>query len=288
MAKKKASRAPARRRASDEVEAFFRPFAKLKLDKPESPAKEALGKGAPAEKNAASKDAVAAKGAPASKGAAKPPLGGAPSAPPAARVSPADAKLARATQAANEAPIAPVDPDTFAIYMAGVKALERGATRIPLTASRLERATPSAAPAADPDAAARAQMRSLVSEGVRFETTDDGEHVEGRRMDVDPRELRLLRRGRYAIDGKLDLHGLLLLEARAAVEAFVKKRATDGDKVVAIIHGKGTHSPRQLAVLRGEIGAWLSQGRASRHIRAFATAPAEDGGGGAVLVMLAR
>lgn len=284
MVKKKAKQAPAKRRTSDEAEAFFRPFARLKLEKPEPPAKEAAGKGTPAAKEAAG------KGAPVGKGSAKPSPGVAPAAASAARVSPESApKPARPrAKTANDEPIAPVDPDTFAIYMAGVKALEGGATRIPMTASRLERATPSAAPTADPDAAARAQMRSLVSEGVRFETTDDGEQIEGRRMDVDPRELRLLRRGRYAIDGKLDLHGLVLLDARESVEAFVKKRATDGDKVVVIVHGKGTHSPRQLAVLRGEIGAWLSQGRASRYIRAFATAPAEDGGGGAVLVMLSR
>jgi DNA-nicking Smr family endonuclease len=183
-----------------------------------------------------------------------------------------------------------IDPRTFAIYMSGVRALPGRAARIPLTTSRIESERPeaSSAPLPDLDQPARAQLRSLITEGVRFETTDDGDRVEGRRLDVDPRELRRLRRTQYAIDGKLDLHGHGVDEARVAVETFVKKRAEAGDKVVAIVHGKGNHSPRQNGVLRGEIGAWLSQGRAARHVLAFATPPEDEGGTGAVLVLLAR
>jgi DNA-nicking Smr family endonuclease len=240
----------------ERTEPFFRPFAGLKparstkaAEKPESP--QTKGKPAPAPEPAK----------------------------PAPRPSPSH----------DAAPPAPVDAQTFAVYMAGVRALPGDrAHRIPATASRIERAAPAGPPAEDPDAAARARMRSLVSEGVRFETTDDGERLEGRRMDVDPRELRRLRRGQYAVDGKLDLHGLGTDAAREAVEAFVKKRAGDGDQVVLVVHGKGTHSPRGQAVLRGEIAAWLSQGRSSRHVAAFATAPDDDGGTGALLVLLAR
>jgi DNA-nicking Smr family endonuclease len=184
-------------------------------------------------------------------------------------------------------PPARSDAETFAIYMAGVRELTQRGVRIPATASGLERAAPSP-PAADRDEPARESMRSLVSDGLRFETVDDGERLEGRRLEVDPRELRRLRRGQYAIDGKLDLHGMSLEDARRAVEAFVKKRQTDGDRVVLVVHGKGSHSPRGLAVLRGEIAAWLSQGRAARHVAAFATAPEEQGGSGALLVLLAR
>lgn len=214
--------------------------------------------------------------------------------------SAADAGSSLAAKRPNQSPPPPlvaielelepalIDPRTFAIYMSGVRALPGRASRIPLTASGIERAPAGAAPLPDLDLGARAQMRSLITEGVRFETTDDGERVEGRRLDVDPRELRRLRRAQYAIDGKLDLHGHGVDDARRAVETFVKKRAELGDKVVAIVHGKGNHSPRQNGVLRGEIGAWLSQGRAARHVLAFATPPEDEGGTGAVLVLLAR
>src|SRR5262249_27683626 len=182
---------------------------------------------------------------------------------------------------------APTDAETFAIYMAGVEALEDHALRIPKTANEVSK-TPVRAPGEDPDAAARASMRSLVIEGLRFETTDDGDRIEGRRIDVDPRELRRLRRGDYPVDGKLDLHGMGLEEARAAVEAFIRKRGSEGDRVVCVVHGRGTHSPRGMPVLRGEIAAWLAPGRAARHVKAVATATAESGGAGALLVLLAR
>ena len=134
----------------------------------------------------------------------------------------------------------------------------------------------------------RARVLLKATVPLTVESLDDGARLDARRVDVDPRELRRLRRGQFAIDGRLDLHGLSLEEARKAVEAFIRKRSAEGDKVVSIIHGKGTHSPRQQGVLRGEIGAWLSQGRAARHVLAFATAPDEDGGEGALLVLLAR
>ena len=55
-----------------------------------------------------------------------------------------------------------------------------------------------------------------------------------------------------------------------------------------MIHGKGTHSPHGVGVLRGEIAAWLSQGPSSEHVAAFATASEAEGGEGAVYVLLRR
>lgn len=263
MAKRvKAKKAAESKAKAPKPEPFYRPFSKIKA----------------AEKNgtAAAKERTADAG---------------PAAPKRAPAKPTVAKRGTAKQPArpDEQTPAPVDPETFAIYMAGVRALpEDRAHRIPRTASRIEKAAQAGARREDPDTDAREQMRSLVIEGIRFETVDDGERIEGRRLDVDPRDLRRLRRGQYAIDGKLDLHGLGAQEARHAVEAFVKKRAQDGDRVVIVVHGKGSHSPRGHAVLRGEIAAWLSQGRSARHVAAFATAPDDHGGTGAVLVLLAR
>ena len=249
------------KKADPAAEPFFRPFSKLGRKDKEK------------------------------KGEAKPSATPARAAKPSARAPEPAADQAKRKPRAAQGPApepAPADADTFAVYMAGVRALPgEGAHRIPRTASRIEKATQASAPG-DPDADARARMGSLVAEGIRFETSDDGERLEGRRIDVDPRELRRLRRAQYAIDGKLDLHGLGSDEARHAVEAFVKKRSQDGDRVVLVVHGKGSHSPRGNAVLRGEIAAWLSQGRSARYVAAFSTAPDDHGGTGAVLVLLAR
>ncbi|WP_437597276.1 Smr/MutS family protein [Sorangium sp. So ce590] len=258
-------------------EAFYQPFSTLRqLTKPKpAAAPEAKGKAAAApEAKGRAAAAPEAKG----KAAAAPEAKG--------RAAATTGAGAAARTGAEPAP-RPVDPETFAIYMAGVRVLEDRANRIPITASRVERAAPPTI-VADPDEEARSRMRSLVIEGIKFETTDDSERIEGRRLDVDPRELRRLRRARYAVDGTLDLHGLRLEAAREAVEAFVCKRQRDGDRVVAIVHGKGNHSPGGHAVLRGEIAAWLGNGRVARHVAAFTTAPDAEGGAGAVLVLLAR
>ena len=124
--------------------------------------------------------------------------------------------------------------------------------------------------------------RLVDDDGVRFEVTDDGKRVEGRRVDVPPSLLRSVRHGALPIDGRLDLHGLRPDEAREKVLAFLKEKRQRNERCVLIIHGKGE------GVLRGEISAWLSQGRGREHVAAFATAREEDGGEGAVYVALRR
>jgi DNA-nicking Smr family endonuclease len=291
MAKRAKAKDAVKRPKAEQAEPFFRPFAKLSRSPTPSGDGGKRNAAAPAAQPPG-REGSAPKKASATERAPRPPQHDAPlPASAAPRLAPLPASAAP-----RLAPL-PIDSQTFAIYMAGVRALPGGAGhRIPRSASERERASGgrdgdvgASGPAVDAgDADARARMRSLVSEGLRFETVDDGERIEGRRIDVDPREVRRLRRGQFAVDGRLDLHGLGADEARHAVEVFVRKRAHDGDRVVLVVHGKGTHSPRGNAVLRGEIAAWLSQGRSARHVAAFTTAPDEDGGTGAVLVLLAR
>lgn len=217
------------------------------------------------------------------------------------------AKTSRRPPAAMQAPRRaaepveeePSDEDAerrrFAQLMRGVRPLAGArARRVPEEAGDGGRAVDGAAGAAasaarsDPDGGARERLEALVAEGVRFEVFDDGETLEGRRLDVDPREIRKLRQLRYAIDGTLDLHGMGSAEARQKVESFLRRRRLSGDRAVVIVHGKGLHSPRGVAVLRGEIAAWLSQGKAQRDVAAFASVTDRLGGAGSVCVLLAR
>lgn len=196
------------------------------------------------------------------------------------------AKLAKTSRraAAERSPSAPpVEPAAdgerlrFAQLIRGVKPLD----------ATTDRAARDTAPA-QAEGGARARLEALVAEGIRFEVVDDGESLEGRRLDVDPREIRKLRQLRYAVDGTLDLHGLTAAEARTKVESFLRRRRLQGDRAVVIVHGKGSHSPRGVAILRGELAAWLSQGKAQRDVAAFASVTDRLGGHGAVCVLLAR
>jgi DNA-nicking Smr family endonuclease len=189
------------------------------------------------------------------------------------------------------------DEDALLLHRmyAGVTPLDRKHERV--SRQTLERAAASAGREAAARAASRVtaeadavreHLRTLIEGATRFEVTDDGAHIEGRRVDLAPDVLRKLRRGLLPVDGRLDLHGMDAGEARAALEKFLALMRARGERCVLVIHGKGLHSAGGTAVLRGEIGAWLSQSAASQHVAAFATARGEDGGEGAVYVLLRR
>lgn len=214
-----------------------------------------------------------------------------PSATKSAKESPTGAKAARSEERAQLAE-AEEERVRFARMMRGVRPLDAGKAppaRPPsILGSTKVRGASRREEVADPDAEARARLIALVAEGVRFEVLDDGDALEGRRLDVDPSEIRKLRQLRYAVDGTLDLHGLDAAHARTKLEAFLRRRRLQGDRAVLVVHGKGSHSPRGAAVLRGEIGAWLSQGKAQRDVAAFSSVQDRAGDSGAVFVLLAR
>jgi DNA-nicking Smr family endonuclease len=101
-------------------------------------------------------------------------------------------------------------------------------------------------------------------------------------------ELRRLRRGSLPIDCRVDLHGMSVAEARGRLEVFLRTERARGERCVLVIHGRGQHSAGGVAVLRGEVSAWLSQGPCSAHVAAFATARGDDGGKGAMYVLLRK
>ena len=110
------------------------------------------------------------------------------------------------------------------------------------------------------------------------ETEDDSGFVTA---GVDRRELRKLRRGQYMPGRRLDLHGMTSRAALAEVKRFIEasRRAY---RCVAIIHGRGVHSAGK-AVLRADVRALL---RSTRAVLAYTDAPRDDGGSGAVYVLL--
>jgi len=110
--------------------------------------------------------------------------------------------------------------------------------------------------------------------------------VEGRRVDAAPDLVRSLRRGSLPIDGRVDLHGLTAPQAQEKLVEFLRTMRSRNERCVLVIHGKGERTGG--GVLRGEIAAWLSQGKAREHVAAFTTARDDDGGEGALYVALRR
>ena len=97
--------------------------------------------------------------------------------------------------------------------------------------------------------------------------------------------LRKLRRGRLPPEGEVDLHGMRIAEAHDAVEALLREARALDVRRVRIIHGKGNRTESPRGVLKAMVDRLL---RSRDEVLAFSSAPAEQGGSGAVLVLLRR
>ena len=132
------------------------------------------------------------------------------------------------------------------------------------------------------------ELRELVEGRGPFSIQCTDEYVEGVAPGVDHRLAQRLHRGDFAIQAQYDLHGHTVDEAKAAVQRFVSRAHASGQRCLRVIHGRGRNSRDNRPVLKEQVQLWLSHGRLSRLVLAFATAPATDGGAGAVYVLLRR
>lgn len=139
-----------------------------------------------------------------------------------------------------------------------------------------------------PDLEALRELERLVSGEAPFDIADSDEFIEGRVSGLDPGVVRKLRRGDFSVQGHLDLHGLSRAEAREAVDRFLREQRQKGKRCVLLVHGRGLHSRDQVPVLKEALRSWLATARFGRHVLAFATARPQDGGAGAVYVLLRR
>jgi DNA-nicking Smr family endonuclease len=140
----------------------------------------------------------------------------------------------------------------------------------------------------DPDLEAVDALRALVSGDAPFDLADGDEFIEGKVAGLDHHVVRKLRRGDFAVQGHVDLHGMTRDEAKRTVEAFLRASRNAGKRCVLVVHGRGLHSKDQLPVLKDALKTWLSTARFGRHVLAFATARPQDGGAGAIYVLLKR
>ncbi|HEX7865215.1 MAG TPA: Smr/MutS family protein [Variovorax sp.] len=93
-----------------------------------------------------------------------------------------------------------------------------------------------------------------------------------------------LRKGDWAIQAQVDLHGLRSDEAREALGGFIRNASKQGLRCVRVVHGKGLGSPGKQPVLKTKTQRWLIQ---KNEVIAFVQAKPAEGGAGALVVLLA-
>jgi DNA-nicking Smr family endonuclease len=135
------------------------------------------------------------------------------------------------------------------------------------------------------DAEILEKLADLVKYGRGFNVADTPEYIEGTSYDVHPSVARRLHRGDYSIQAFVDLHGLLVEDAKEVFEKFLKWAVTTGKTGVLIIHGRGLSSPSE-PVLKRKVVEWLTRGPWRKWVAAYSSARICDGGAGATYVLL--
>ena len=95
--------------------------------------------------------------------------------------------------------------------------------------------------------------------------------------------LRKLRRGQWPLQDSLDLHGLHSEAARKLLLEFMLEVTQHQLRCVCVIHGKGRHTEGGEGILKSRVRHWLTQ---CPEVLAFCETPPQEGGSGAVKVLL--
>jgi DNA-nicking Smr family endonuclease len=129
-----------------------------------------------------------------------------------------------------------------------------------------------------------AALQEALSDEVDITTLlDTDEQLSFRRPGVGPDVAHKLRRGKWAIQRQVDLHGLRTDEARETLTTFIRDAHKQGIRCVRVVTGKGLGSPGKTPVLKDKVHKWLVQ---KSEVVAFVQAQPAQGGAGALVVLL--
>jgi DNA-nicking Smr family endonuclease len=170
----------------------------------------------------------------------------------------------------------PSDADMFREAVGPVRLLSIDSDRL-----RGSRPAPQPEPAQS-QADERQVLRELLADDLALVGIASGETLSHLRDGYPPKLLRQLRRGQFVVEAELDLHHLRLTQARALLSSFVAECRRDRRRCIRIIHGKARGSD-QGSVIKAMTDRVLRQ-RAD--VIGFTSARPQDGGTGAVLVLL--
>lgn len=111
----------------------------------------------------------------------------------------------------------------------------------------------------------------------------------------DRRTLKRLVRGRVAIDGRIDLHGLTQSQAHSRLHGFLAAAQARGEKTVLVITGKGAadgygdgFGGGERGILRRVVPQWLQLPEFRHLVAGYEEAHGSHGGAGALYVRIRR
>ena len=111
-----------------------------------------------------------------------------------------------------------------------------------------------------------------------------------RQAGVDRASAQRLKRGMYAVEARLDLHGMTQAEAHRALAQFIDASRTAGRRCVLVItgHGRDGDNGRPGGVLKKAVPRWLEEPELRHQLLITALAQPRDGGAGALYLLLRK
>ncbi len=127
-------------------------------------------------------------------------------------------------------------------------------------------------------------LNESLADSIPWEQSmETGEELVFVRDGIGREVLKKLRRGQWVVQDAVDLHGMNREQSRLALAEFLKHCAKRGLRCVRVVHGKGLRSPNREPVLKHCVKRWLAQ---RDEVLAYCQTPANQGGSGALLVLL--
>ena len=168
----------------------------------------------------------------------------------------------------------PSDPDgeSFASLIGETREIDRGPRK-------------AAIPSKKPDLQLN---RDVEAKSAAFRFPEPDEPRLAAAHGVSDARLLALRRADPEPEERIDLHGLRRDAAARLIARRLESARARGLRCVAVIHGRGRGSENGEPVLRESVPDWLSKPPCASHVLAFAPAPVQWGGEGAMIVLLRR
>ena len=104
---------------------------------------------------------------------------------------------------------------------------------------------------------------------------------------IDRRQAERFRKGKLAIEGKIDLHGRTQQDAHDDLLAFLKRAHASGKRTLLVVTGKGMTTSK-IGILRQAVPRWLNEPAFRSLVLAFDYAEPQHGGEGALYVLVKR
>ena len=138
------------------------------------------------------------------------------------------------------------------------------------------------------------EIRPSIAPHTIYHGNDLQELRHGTAADLDKRTAQRFKRGEFRIERRLYLHGLKEDDAWDKVQNFIQESYLADCRCVLIITGKGMHQENGIDIfaerglLKERVPQWLNAPSLRPFILSFDYARPQDGGSGALYVLLRR